>query len=389
MMEKDRQERTKLLFLGDFMLGGEFLEKTGDDPKKLRAPFQQIIPLINNADIVVANLEGPIFVGPEKRNDITSILSNHPLCLEILKSFGRECVLDLANNHVMDYGPNGLRETIRQIDNQGMYYLGAGENIGEAEKAIKINYNGIKIGFLAYTSDQPSVGALIASNTTPGCSSLLDMEVVREHIESLSCEVDIVCVLLHWGLEFYEYPSPDQVSFARSLIDTGAHIVIGHHPHVQQGIEQYKNGLIAYSLGNFFLPPVRAISGRIQLRKRKTKRFLTCSIEITKSALGQVTLLSGWMEDDYALIPSDMTGKARLDKEMEELSRPIIEPDYEAFWERYQIKREKELKKENLREAFQKAKAMSIGQLLQTVSWKDIKINIRRIADIVGSLTGK
>jgi poly-gamma-glutamate synthesis protein (capsule biosynthesis protein) len=385
MMVGNSKETVRLTFLGDIMLGGEFLRFAEYRGMSLWKPFERVIPCFSGSDIIVINLEGPIFEGLSKRYDVTSVLSNHSAILELVKKWGSKaiCVLNLANNHIMDYGAEGLRETIRTIESHGLMHLGAGENISKAAQPLKVRCKNGIVGFLAYTTDQRSVRAVIADGNSPGCADFSDHEAVRTTVRSLAKEVDVVCVLLHWGIEYYEYPSPDQVYFARSLVESGSSLVIGHHPHVIQGIEQYKKGLIAYSLGNFFLPPVLTTTGRIQFRKELSKRFIVCSSDMILSKIKALRYTRGWMDKDYHLLPIKTSDSYETDDEMERLSKPILSEKYTEFYRKYEERREKELNREALWEAIYKARSMSLRQLIGTVKLDDFKRNFRRVCEII------
>ena len=172
-------------------------------------------------------------------------------------------LVSLANNHTTDYGTQGLMQTIELLDRKGILHVGAGRNIHEALEPAIITRNGLRIGFLAYEATVWSFGG-DAKEGKPGVAkihvnSLLppphvpDEDLVRmaQHIRDVRSSVDILVVSFHWGAELTTTLAPHQQSLAHTAVDSGADIVIGHHPHILQGLEVYKKRAICYSLGDF------------------------------------------------------------------------------------------------------------------------------------------
>lgn len=370
------------LFAGDLTLGGEFIPYATKNNYEVLHPFKLIKPYTDDADIFFVNLEGPIFEGPERRPDVTVTLSNHLSVLKLLKN-STICVVNLANNHTLDYGEKGLKETIKLLQQSGIYYVGAGINEEEANRELIIQHKGKRIGFLAYTSNEPHIGAILAGPLQAGCASYLEPEKVIKKIQSLKTKTDLICVSLHWGYEYFLYPSNEQVSIAHALIDAGAHYVIGHHPHVIQGVEKYRNSLILYSLGNFFMPPIRAVSGRLQPTKLISKKFLLVNSEINQSCNLNYSLIGGRVNDNYMITPFENHNQAICNSEIEKLSAPLDLNNYIDFWLNYKSKREKELKKESFIEAYRKAFMMSFKELIRTITFRDIKRNAIRLMNIL------
>jgi poly-gamma-glutamate synthesis protein (capsule biosynthesis protein) len=151
-----------------------------------------------------------------------------------------------ANNHTGDFRVQGILETIMQLDSARIKHIGIGRNIAEAREPVILTINGIKIGFLGYADISMYVALQKRPGRTPLRKTLILEDVIR--LRSL---VDFIVVNLHWGEELAKYPSKSQISLAHQIIDGGADLIIGHHPHVLQGIEQYHGKIIAYSLGNF------------------------------------------------------------------------------------------------------------------------------------------
>lgn len=221
-------------------------------------PFRRIKDATGSADITFGNLEGPISARGENQGSIYSFRAD-PRALEGLKSAGFD-VLSLANNHIMDWGPEALEDTVRLLKEKEIASVGAGKNYDEANKSAIIEIQGgpsrsfgttlasLRVAFLAYTNLYPE--GLVASEDRPGVSDAR-LENILARIGEARKEADFVVISFHWGDEYQTTSNVAQRETAHALVDAGADLVIGHHPHVAQEVEKYKDGWIAYSLGNF------------------------------------------------------------------------------------------------------------------------------------------
>ena len=142
------------------------------------------------------------------------------------------------------------RTTRELLGSLGAQTVGAGADCVEARRPAIVERNGIRLGFLGYAKP----GEYSCRENRPGAAKLV-LDEVRNDIAALRPQVDHVILLLHWGIEFCDYPYPDDVALGRALIDAGASVIFGCHAHVIQGIEQYRHGLIFYGLGNFIYDP--------------------------------------------------------------------------------------------------------------------------------------
>lgn len=192
-----------------------------------------------DSDLFMLNLENPITARgtkvPKKYN-----FRMRPDYIKILQDGGVD-IVNIANNHIRDYGTQGLEDTIRYLDDAGIKHVGAGLDRADARKPVVIEIKGIKIGFLGYYN---------SPDYTAGANPYNE-RILKEDICNLKKIADYVIVNFHWGEENLSYPKPYQITLAHLAVDSGADLIVGHHPHVLQGIEKYKNGLIVYSLGNF------------------------------------------------------------------------------------------------------------------------------------------
>jgi poly-gamma-glutamate synthesis protein (capsule biosynthesis protein) len=150
-------------------------------------------------------------------------------------------ILSLANNHSLEHGYEALYDTMDLLNNNNIIPLGVGRKKEVARKPVVFNLKTKKIAVLGYCL-RPDKTAY---------RSIKNKEEILEDIKNVKENVDYIILSLHWGDEFVQIPAPWQIDFAHKLIDNGASIILGHHPHVMQGIEEYNGGIIAYSLGNF------------------------------------------------------------------------------------------------------------------------------------------
>lgn len=236
-----------LLFVGDIMLS-RAVAKQMEKYQNNNWPFLKISTTTREADLAFGNLEGPISYRGTNQGSIYSFRAQ-PEAVEGLKFAGFD-ILSVANNHIFDYGREALLDTISILKNNGIETVGAGENYEEANKFLIKDVNGVKIAFAAYTNLYPE--NLEADNDSAGISSF-GLEEIKSKIGKIKSFKfsDIVVISLHWGEEYKLEPNLTQRNIAHSLIESGADLIIGHHPHVIQEVENYKNGWIAYSLGNF------------------------------------------------------------------------------------------------------------------------------------------
>lgn len=238
-------EDITLAFAGDTLLGfriGDLIRERGTD-----YPWGGVTPTLGGADLAMVNLECSVSVRGSPQDKKWTFRAE-PEALTGLRNAGVDLV-SLANNHVLDYGQEAFEDTLANLDKAGVARVGAGLNVDEAARPVILEAKGFKVGFLAATEFYPE--AWLATDTRPGVWSARYGEKLAAALKTLRPEVDCVVVSLHWGVEYESYPYAYQRQLARGLIDAGADLIIGHHPHVLQGLEVYKGGLIAYSLGNF------------------------------------------------------------------------------------------------------------------------------------------
>lgn len=225
---------------GDCTFAEHFESFVGEN---MEYPFAKL-RWFSEADISMVNLENPIATRGSKVPKEFSF-KMHPKYCRVLLNGGVD-IVNIANNHTLDYGIQGMEDTIHYLDSVGVKHVGGGRNIAEAREPVILEVKGKKIGFLGYFGD----GWYNATEKRVGTAPRREDSVI-EDVRRLKQETDFVVVNFHWGEERQHYPNEQQKQLAHKTIDAGADLVVGHHPHVLQGIERYGHGFIAYSLGNF------------------------------------------------------------------------------------------------------------------------------------------
>lgn len=261
---------------------------------------------VGKVEVVFGNLEGPIgdFERPknERKCRIASVQGSH----RTLASLGFN-VLSLANNHSMDYGHEGLTSSMKALDDSGIKYVGAGRNIKAAREPVIIQHGQERIGFLAYGWD--FIGSEYATYNTPGVAPL-KKRLILEDVKSFKKAVDWLIVSVHWSYEQEKFPLPYQRNLAHAIIDMGASVIVGHHPHVIQGIEHYKGGVVLYSLGNFIFPDISFGKWDI-VQSHDNRSGLAVKIEFDNMKLGKLELFP-FYQDGAAFVPRFYKSQRRM-----------------------------------------------------------------------------
>jgi len=233
------------MFVGDLCFTGAMQQKIIVDPNY---PWMGVKEILSKASLLVGNLEAPLSNQGEPYIQKTWILRGDPRTAQTLQA-GKFHAVTLANNHMMDYGQFALEDTLNILDELKIAHTGAGMNQFEAAQPVMLHTsNWVKVALLSYSFTYPEI--FWATAKRPGVAHALPKDICAA-IKAAKTHSKYVIVTFHWGKEMEAYASGYQHTVARQCIDAGASIVIGHHPHVLQGIEVYHGGLIAYSLGNF------------------------------------------------------------------------------------------------------------------------------------------
>ena len=279
------QGNAKLLFVGDVMLDRNV--KTLIDGKGLAYIFGDLVKqrFFDGYDLVGANLEGAVTNSGEHYQPVKEFdFAFRPETVADLQGYGFT-FFNLANNHLDDQGTQGMAETRKNLRDLGFDFAGCQNGIVADCSATTVAIGGKKVGLVGLSL----VGAK------------LDVKKAEAAVSALKGSVDWVIVSIHWGEEYDQYVNTAQQNLAHALIDRGADAVVGHHPHVVQGVEVYKNKPIFYSLGNFIFDQYFSV---------ETQQGLAVSLEFSddgvayalqpfKAVAGRITLLAGQEKQDF------------------------------------------------------------------------------------------
>ena len=228
-----------------------------------------------------------------KKTDVYVYFEADPKAIEGLTYAGFN-VVSVANNHALDYGRKVFEDSLERLKKNGIEYIGGGFNSNETFSVKIKEIKGTKIGFLAYTYPKFN-GIYIPWKPTERESGVAvierkELEKIKEDIKKAKKEVDILVISSHWGEEYSSKPNEEQIFFDRAFIDAGADLVIGHHPHVVQPLEKYKNGWIAYSLGNFVFD---------SKERPETMEGALMEVVINSKKIKEITLKKIKISDDF------------------------------------------------------------------------------------------
>ncbi len=230
-----------LSFVGDVMFDRNISRITDTGVR----PFEKVQFLLNG-DFKFANLETTVATNGHLIPKAFNFMSS-PDSLAYLTNAGFN-VVSIANNHTMDYDVMAFLQTVSNLTVYGIQYTGAGLNLFNAVKPVILETNGICVGLLAFGSIWP---LYLHARTNRAGIAPVSISLMTQAVCLLKPKVDFVVVSLHWGWEYEDIPKAYQLRVAHALIDSGANLIFGHHPHNLQGVESYHNGMIFYSLGNF------------------------------------------------------------------------------------------------------------------------------------------
>lgn len=266
--------------VGDIMLGGTAtpeLEQFGYD-----YPFEHVREWLTKADVAFGNLEGPLTDRGEPATNKQFVFRSPPEKVAGALARAGIRVVSLANNHSMDYGTVGLSDTVRALDQAGIRYAGAGESLAAARRPAVIDVNGTRVAFLAYSLTFPP--EFWATAKTPG-TPFGHEDHVRADVAAARKRADVVIVSFHWGREGTTVLRDYQMLLGHAAIDAGASAVLGHHPHILQAVERYRDGVILYSLGNFVFgsyseQATRSVIAMLSFRDRRLTRVQFVPINV-------------------------------------------------------------------------------------------------------------
>lgn len=285
--------------VGDLMVGdsaisvGYGFASRYDDTGILRVA-ERVHPLLAGADVVFGNLECPLSDDGYVADDWRSAqMRGRPSYAEALRQAGFT-VLSVANNHADQHGVAAFEKTVALIERAGIRACGLRGDDGWCTRPVRLGVHGQLVGVLAY-----SLRPRQYSRDAPPYAEGSEPEILAD-VARLRQEAPHVVVSLHWGEEYGGQPAADEVRLGRAIVDGGASVVVGHHPHVVRAVERYGNGVIAYSLGNF-------IADMVWLPQFRETVVLRCTLG---AGVTSVELTSAFIDNGF--VPGAARGKKAM-----------------------------------------------------------------------------
>jgi hypothetical protein len=317
----------KIIIGGDLYFGKRLETKAINRPESLFS--KDIFYEIKGADFSMINLESPL----TNKNDRHKILKTgpnlkaNPECVKTLKYLDIDLVT-LANNHIFDFGQQGLNDTLNICKENKISTVGAGENLKQAKKIFYKKHKDITVAIINIAENEWGSASFVKGGANP-----LDLiNNTRDIIEAKN-KADFVFVIVHGGHEFYKYPSPRMKKLYRYFAEMGADLVVGHHTHCYSGFETYKKVPIYYSLGNFLFDSNTEFSGWYE-------GFLL-SIEVVKGEVIKTKAIPYKQCKDGDIGVSLLTDFNFFNENIKRINKVIsddelLEKKYEKYIDKYQ-----------------------------------------------------
>ncbi len=256
------------------------------------ASVKGLVPLFDAADLRLLNLETVVSRDIRPLSNRTYPFNADPSVLTTLQDLKVQGVF-LANNHSGDYGPDGVLQTLDHLNNAGIAGIGAGADPNEASSPYYCTAKGVRIAVFSYST--------VSMDEDYANASRAGLPTVSQFTRALALarpHADHIIVGIHWGWEYRNAPDSSQRALARRFIDAGATAVVGHHPHLPQGVELYKNGVIYYSLGNLIFGSVN------QMQSHNIMAELTIDPKTKKlTKAGIIPILGAYKDAGHAVRP--------------------------------------------------------------------------------------
>jgi Bacterial capsule synthesis protein PGA_cap len=313
-MSVDSRTTVRLAAVGDLLLC-----KGTDGTRYCRDPgliSPAIRSILAECDVLFGNLEFAL-PGDGRRVPTEPRVVGSPELVRWVAAAGFN-VLTLANNHAFDCLDGGFQELRSLLDELRVPHFGAGMNLDEAVAPAIVEVQGLRLAFLA-AADERSGPYRFAAEDQWGVAPL-DIDRLARQIQSLREQVHHVIVSVHWGEERFLVPSPLQIEQSHAMIEAGASIVLGHHPHVLQGLESYRGAPIIYSLGNFLADDVYFSDGDAIRWNRTERTGCILLAELSESAAANVRQVPTF--DTGRLVEPDLDGFGS--RRIEKASRAIV-----------------------------------------------------------------
>jgi len=295
-------DTTTFSFTGDICLIREVEERLRENPEDAIVGIREALA----ADYVIGNLETPLSKAP--LDPQRGALQSDPALAQVLIALGFDA-FTIANNHTMDCGADGLRDTLSFLSQNNIAHFGASDNLELARRPLIVERNNIKIGLLGYSQPELDAAGISQAGVTP-----LRKEIILEDIAKLRPQVDVIALTLHEGYEFQHYPRLEFMQLCRELTQNGVDVICGHHPHVLQGLETCGNSLIMYSLGNFWFDMT------YQRCIPQTRQGLIAHISFDKNGPVKLVLTPTVMTENSKLRIADQDQRCEILQHLKDIS---------------------------------------------------------------------
>lgn len=319
-------DSVRIAAVGDILLAAGPVA-SARDPQALFAPVRN---LLADCDVAFGNLECTL-PGDGATVPTEPRVVSTPELIRSVQTAGFT-VLSLANNHVFDHLQAGFHRVRNLLQGMGVAWFGAGDDPAQAAAPAVIDVRGLRLAFVGAVDESSGVHRFAGPDQW-GVAPL-DMERLTTQIKQLKQQADHVIVSPHWGEERFGVPSPRQIEQAHAMVDAGASMVLGHHPHVIQGLEMHCGCPIIYSLGNFVANDVPFRDGDVMRWNRTERTSCVVVAELTRSGVGGVRQVATF-DDGCQVRPDDSGfGDRRIAKANRALARGVTLKRYrrEYLW---------------------------------------------------------
>ena len=263
-LEEKEDIKVSMSVIGDIMChNSQYNDAYKNGEYDFSYVFDDIKEHIEIADVAIGNLE-TTFAGKDRGYASYPTFNTPEILAQDLKELGID-VVSTANNHSLDTGYKGIESTIDYLDEAGILHTGTYKSVEDQENIVIKEVNGLKFAFLAYTY---GTNGIPVPSGREYCINLIDKELIKRHLDlAKNLKPDVICVNMHWGIEYQNSPNAEQEELANFLFENGVDIILGSHPHVLQKMEskeillsngELKNGFVIYSLGNFMSGQTKA-----------------------------------------------------------------------------------------------------------------------------------
>jgi len=256
-------------FIGDIVINGLI----ADQPEKNTERFRSVKSFFSDKRFLFANLESPLFEDGSQNKSKKQIHTTSKKAIDVLKDinvFG----VSLANNHIFDCSEKGLKSTIKWLSENNIQHTGAGFSKKDLEPIIFINDQSEKVAFFSYVDENTNPHFRESKNCY---INILNLKTIKKDIQKYKKSCDRLIISLHWGIDYIQYVSKDQVETAKEIIDFGADLIIGHHSHVIQPHIEYRKKHIFFGLGGLVFGDFKTKKG-MESSFQKTKKGLILNV---------------------------------------------------------------------------------------------------------------